>query len=156
MRLSQATLMQANLSVQRPTYDRSQLCTGVVHLGPGAFHRAHQAPVFDALNARDPRWGITGVSLHSRDVRDALTQQDGLYTLALLDEEVSYRVIGAMRDVMVAPESPEAVLQVLTRPETKIVTVTITEKGYWLGPDGKFDVDRAEFKEAVTNPAAPP
>ncbi len=154
-RLSNATLAEVSARVARPAYDRSKLQPSVVHLGPGAFHRAHQAPVFDALNARAPHWGITGVSLHSREVRAALAPQDGLYTLALLDEHVSYRVIGAVRDVLVAPENPEAVLQRLSAPETEIVTLTITEKGYWQTADGEFDVDNAEFHADRANPQNP-
>ncbi len=91
MRLSLASLDDANSNVARPAYDPAKLAIGVVHFGPGAFHRAHQAAVFDALAARDPRWGICGVSLHSAGVRDALAPQDGLYTLAILDENDQLR-----------------------------------------------------------------
>lgn len=155
MRLTQDTLAALPAQVSRPSYDRSELRTGVVHLGPGAFHRAHQAPVFDRFCSRDARWGITGVSLHSREVRDSLVPQDGLYTLALLDAEVRFQVIGAVREVLVAPEDPEAVLARLTSPQTEIVTLTITEKGYWATADGKFDADNVEFRRDLANPAAP-
>lgn len=155
MRLSDATLGALPAHVARPAYDRGALRTSVVHLGLGAFHRAHQAPVFDQFCARDPRWGVTGVSLHSREVCDALTPQDGLYTLAMLDEEVRYRVVGAVREVLVAPDDPEAVLARLTAPETEIVTLTVTEKAYWLAADGKFDPDNAEFRHDRANPSQP-
>lgn len=154
-RLSDATLADVAAGVARPAYDRSKLPPSVVHLGPGAFHRAHQAPVFDALNARDRRWGVTGVSLHSRSVRDALAPQDGLYTLALLDAQTSYRVIGAIHEVLVAPDDPQAVLARLSAPETEIVTLTITEKGYWQTAEGKFDADNAEFQADRANPQNP-
>lgn len=142
MRLSNATLGALPAGVTRLAYDRSRLRTGVVHLGPGAFHRAHQAPVFDRLCASDPRWGITGVSLHSASVRTALAPQDGLYTLVTLDADLRFQVIGAVREVLVAPENPEAVLARLTAPETEIVTLTITEKGYWATADGGFDASK--------------
>ncbi|HVY86200.1 MAG TPA: mannitol dehydrogenase family protein [Caulobacterales bacterium] len=153
--LSAATLPRLPARVAKPAYDRAAVRPGVVHLGPGAFHRAHQAAAFDAILARDPRWGITGVSLHSPDVADALNPQDGLYTLALLDEQVSFRVIGAIQKVLVAPRDPEAVLRRLAAAETEIVTLTITEKGYCLGADGQLDFGHADIRADLANRAAP-
>ena len=92
--LSQANLGRLPREVKRPGYDRRFVDIGIVHFGPGAFHRVHQAWFVDKLLASDPRWGICAVSLRSTDVRDALVPQDGLYTLATLDESTSYRVIG--------------------------------------------------------------
>jgi len=107
---------------------------GVVHLGVGAFHRAHQAVVFDdALASGDMRWGITGVSLRSAGVRHQLVPQDGLYTVVVRDGTAeAARIVGAVRDVLVAPENPQAVIAAIAAPETHIVTLTITEKGYKL------------------------
>ena len=83
--LSADTLARLGKDVQRPAYDRNQMNTGIVHLGIGAFHRAHQAVYTDAVLASgDNRWGILGVSLRSADTRDALQPQDGLYTVACL------------------------------------------------------------------------
>ncbi len=118
-RLSEATLDRLPAWVERPG---GRPAIRVVHLGIGAFHRAHQAPVFEALG-----WGITAASLRSPAVRDALAPQDDLYSL-VVGEQV--RVIGAVRDVIVAPEDPQAVVEALAAPETAIVTLTITEKGY--------------------------
>ncbi|MES3099969.1 mannitol dehydrogenase family protein [Sphingomonas faeni] len=134
MRLSTATLDRLPAAVARPTYDRSRVKRGVVHLGIGAFHRAHQAAVFEqALAAGDPRWGITGVSLRSAGVRDQLAPQDGLYTLVVRDGEAErLQVIGAIMDILVAPEDPAAVVAALASADTHIVTLTITEKGYKL------------------------
>ena len=70
-----------------PKYDRDRVTIGAIHFGPGAFHRVHQACYLDDALAQDPRWGIAAVSLHSAGVRDALAPQDGLYTLAVLDEQ---------------------------------------------------------------------
>ena len=84
--LSQANLGRVPREVKRPGYDRRAVDIGIVHFGPGAFHRVHQAWFVDKLLASDPRWGICAVSLRSTDVRDALVPQDGLYTLATLDE----------------------------------------------------------------------
>lgn len=134
MRLSTATLDHLPAAVARPTYDRSRVKRGVVHLGIGAFHRAHQAAVFEqALAAGDLRWGITGVSLRSAGVRDQLAPQDGLYTLVVRDGEGErLQVVGAIMDTLVAPEDPAAVVAALASAETHIVTLTITEKGYKL------------------------
>jgi fructuronate reductase len=112
MRLSDATLDGLPADVVRPAYDRARIRPGVVHLGIGAFHRAHQADVFDRALARgDPRWGIRGVSLRSPGVRDQLNPQDGLYSLVVRDGgDVQTRVVGAVADVMVAPENPAAVV----------------------------------------------
>jgi fructuronate reductase len=110
-----------------------------VHFGPGAFHRAHQAFYFDQLLAKDPRWGICAVSLKSPGVRDALQPQDGLYTLAQLDAETTFRVVGSILEVLVAPEDPPSVFARLAAPTTRMVTLTVTEKGYCLTGDGKLD-----------------
>jgi fructuronate reductase len=153
--LSNQTLSQLPARVARPNYDRSKVRRGVVHLGPGAFHRAHQAPAFDAILKDDPRWGIVGVSLHSAGVRDALKPQDGLYALALLDEEVRFQIIGSVLEVLVAPEDPEAVLAALAAPDTEIVTLTITEKGYCLNAEGKLDLAHADIKADIATPSRP-
>jgi len=115
-----------------PRYDRTKVIAGVVHLGLGAFHRAHQAPVFDALIAGgDPRWGITGVAMRSPEVVAALAPQDGLYSLALRGgDEAKPQVIAALTALHVAARDPEAVIAALAHPDTHLVTLTITEKGY--------------------------
>jgi fructuronate reductase len=138
MRLSQAALGSLPASVAHPAYDRAGVTPGVVHFGPGAFHRAHQAAAFDTLLAQDPRWGLTGISLNSRGVADALNPQDGLYTLALLDEQIDYRVIGAIGRVL-TKDDPAAILNTLAHADTRIVSSTVTEKGYCLGVDGALD-----------------
>ena len=76
-------------------HDRNRVKTGILHFGPGAFHRAHQAAYVDRLLESDPRWGIAAVSLRSPGTVEALKRQDGLYTLAILDSETSFRTIGA-------------------------------------------------------------
>ena len=153
--LSQSNLHRVADTVQRPAYDRNQLGVGIVHFGPGAFHRAHQAWYVESLLAQDPRWGICGVSLHSSDVRAALAPQDCLYTLATLDEETSYQVVGALREVLVAPDDPESVLKRLTAPATRIVTITVTEKGYCLSSDGSLDVTHPDIVADMCDPHAP-
>ena len=127
-----------------------------MHFGPGAFFRAHQGDYFDRLLARDPRWAICAVSLHSPGVRDALEPQDGLYTLAELDARTSLRVIGAIRQLLVAPESPVDVLARLASPDVRLVTLTVTEKGYALNAEGALDLQDASVRRDLDHLDAAP
>lgn len=131
-RLSDAVLAGLPDDVQRPTRVRDRDTVGVVHLGVGNFHRAHQALVFDdLLESGDPRWGVCGVSLRRAAMRDALAPQQGLYALLVRDGAgTRVRVPGALRELLVAPESPQAVVARIAAPGTRLVTLTITEKGY--------------------------
>ena len=141
-RLSRATLSQLPEGFAHP--DRGEIGIGIVHFGPGAFHRAHQADYIDRLLDRDPRWGIAAVSMRSRGTVEALAEQDGLYTLAIRDAEPSYRVIDAHR-AFLAPDEAERVLALLATPTTRLVTSTVTEKGYCLAPDGTLDVSHPDI-----------
>lgn len=154
-RLKLDSLDPLSKAADRPAYDPADLQIGVVHFGPGAFHRAHQAAYLDALAAKDKRWGICGVSLHSAGVRDALKPQDGLYTLAILDAEIRYQIIGSMREVLVAGDDVEAVFVRLTQASVELVTSTVTEKGYCLGPDWTLDFGHADIVHDLANPSAP-
>ena len=104
-RLSDRSLALLPAGVARPAYDRSRIAPGIVHLGVGAFHRAHQAVyVDDCLAAGERDWGIVGASLQSASTRDALAPQDGLYTLAERGSDGErLRVIGSIQSVLVAP-----------------------------------------------------
>jgi fructuronate reductase len=152
--LSDATLSTLLPEVAQPAYDRSDTSIGIVHIGVGAFHRAHQAVYVDDLLADEPEWAICGVSLHSTEVRDALRPQDGLYTLALLGEESSLRVIGALKEVLCAREESHAVLERLADSSTRLVTLTITEKGYCLAGD-ELDLTHPEIVHDLASPDAP-
>jgi len=153
-RLDLSQLAGLPAKILRPAYDPVAVTIGVVHFGPGAFHRAHQAAYFDALLGSDPAWGICGVSLHSHGVRDALQPQDGLYTLARLDAEIDFRVIGAVREILVAPENPAAVLARLAAASTRLVTLTVTEKGYCLR-NGELDTDHPDIVHDLAHPDTP-
>ena len=153
-RLSDATLVTLPPTVMRPAFDRTRTRIGIVHLGVGAFHRAHQAVYIDDLLAEDPDWAICGVSLRSPDVRDALRPQDGLYTLALLDGGPSLRVIGALREVLSAADERDAVLTRLAHPDVRLVMLTVTEKGYCLSSDG-VDLAHPDIVRDLSKPDAP-
>lgn len=154
-RLSQGALAKLPPRVRRPSYDRGQVGLGIVHIGPGAFHRAHQAVYVDDILVNDPRWGISAVSLRSPGVRDALAPQDGLYALSILDEHPSVRVIGAIKELLVAPEDPRLVLERLADRRVGIVTITVTEKGYDLNGAGEIDLSAPGIRADLANPRAP-
>lgn len=156
MRLSGGRLGQVKPGVATPGYDRDATQVGIVHFGPGAFWRAHQCVYTDDAMARSGGdWGISAVSLNSPRARDALAPQDGLYTLAIRDVERSYRVIGAVKEVLFAGEDHEAIVERLCAPETKFVTLTITEKGYALDGSGKLDVNNPMIQADLANPDQP-
>lgn len=156
-------LKQENLSqflesqqIPVPKYDRENTKIGIVHLGPGAFHRAHQAVYTEnAMNLSGGNWGICGVSLRSPGARDILKKQDNLYTLAILDKKVSYQIIGAIKEILVASEETRAVISRMANPDTKIITLTITEKGYCLASDGSLDSNHIDIKHDLANPQSP-
>lgn len=112
--------------------------TGIVHFGPGAFHRAHQADYVDRLLDEDPRWGIAAVALRSAATVDALRRQRGRYTLAILDAEPSFRTIAVHREAH-GPGDAATVRRRLADPAVRLVTSTVTEKGYCLAGDGTLD-----------------
>lgn len=139
-------------------FDPAKLETGIVHLGVGAFHRAHQADYTDeAIRNGDLRWGIIGASLRSAETRNALRPQDYLYTLAESDETGErFRVIAALQDVLVAPEDPAAVIAAMCLPTVKIVSLTVTEKGYCHDPaTGELDESHPDIVHDLANPGLP-
>ncbi|MHA6723375.1 mannitol dehydrogenase family protein [Sphingomonas sp. RS2018] len=157
-RLSASTLATLPADAERPAYDRAAVRPGIVHLGIGAFHRAHQAAYADAvLSAGDLRWGIVGASLRSAGVRDQMVPQDGLYTLAVRDgADERLRIIGAVKDVLVAPKSPAALVAAMAHADCHIVSLTVTEKGYKLDPaSGTLNVDDADLAADMANLSAP-
>lgn len=157
-RLSQATLCDLPAGIARPGYDRGAARIGIVHLGIGAFHRAHQAVMTETvLAAGDLAWGIAGVSLRSAETRDALGPQDGLYTLAVRDGTGDrFAVIGAVLRLLVAPEDPAAVLDLMAAPETRLISLTITEKGYChLPATGALDETHPDIGHDLAHPERP-
>ena len=128
--------------------------TGIVHLGLGAFFRAHGAIyIKEAMAQSGGDWGIVGVSLRSPVVRDQLVPQDCLYTAVEISEHgLNPQVIDVVTDVLVAPENPAAVLRVMTAETTRIVSLTITEKGYCRGTgDAKLDLEHPDIVYDLTH-----
>jgi len=144
--------------IATPAYNRAALAEGVVHLGLGAFSRAHLAAYLDSLAAGgDLRWGMVGVSLRSADVRDRLAPQDGLYTLLVREgTQETARVMSPLRRLLVAPENPEAVVAAMAQPSVHLVTLTVTEKGYGLDrAGGGLDMANADIAADLASLAAP-
>ena len=130
-----------------PDYDRDLVTAGVVHVGVGGFHRAHQAMYHDRLMNQGTAldWGICGVGVMAADrrMKEVLDAQDGLYTLVLKHSDGTYepRVIGSIVEYLFAPDDPEAVIEKMAAESTRIVSLTITEGGYNLSDvTGEFDV----------------
>ena len=155
-RLSLATLNRARCA--KPAYDPTQIGIGHVHLGLGAFHKAHQALYSDdAVAAEGGDWGIAGLSLRRPDARDALAPQDGLYTVVERGAEGSVaRIVGSIRRAVFVPDALGETLDLLAAPSTRVVTLTVTEKGYGHDPaSGDLDPRNADFAYDLANPDAP-
>ncbi len=161
VRLSNANLGMLSSEVQVPRYDRSQLQQHTVHLGVGGFHRAHQAVYLDDLLTLKgtERWGECGLGVLQSDgkMRDALKGQDYLYTVVERSASgQTARVIGSLVDYVLAPENRDAAIEKMASPETRIVSLTITEGGYFIDEgSGDFLVDHPDIQHDVRNPAAP-
>jgi fructuronate reductase len=158
LRLSNASLDRLPNHVRRPAYDRSRVTPGIVHLGIGAFHRAHQALVIDDVLAGGATdWGIIGASLRSPDTQEALAPQDHLYTVATrAGDEVEHRVIGSILDTEVARANPAHLIARMADPRTRIVSLTITEKGYCHAPQtGELDDTHPDIVHDLGYPDAP-
>jgi mannitol 2-dehydrogenase len=158
-------LKQANLgslSIPVPTYDRSQVKVGIVHFGVGGFHRAHQAMYLDQLmeQGKAHDWGICGVGVMPFDLKmkEAMQSQDCLYTLVLKASDGSWepRVIGSMVQYLYAPDNPEAVIERMADPATRIVSLTVTEGGYNFNPvTGEFDETNPAIQADLAPGAVP-
>lgn len=152
--LSRATLAGLPDAIRRPGHDIASASTGIVHFGPGAFHRAHQADVIDRVLDTDPRWGIAAVSLRTPGTVEALKAQDGLYTLAVIDREPSMRILAAHSEA-IGPGEGKRLRALLADPKVRLATSTVTEKGYCLGPDGALDMAHPDVVHDLARPAEP-
>lgn len=149
-RLSNQQLSALPAAVKRPSYDRSKVTPGIVHIGVGGFHRAHQAVYLDELfnQGLGHDWGLVGLGLleHDKAMAEALAPQDCLYTVVEQDIRGNVaRVVGSMIDFVHAPSSPEKAMELLCDPRIRIVSMTITEGGY--------NIDQATGKFLTSNPA---
>ena len=150
--------------VAAPSYDRTRLKRGIAHFGVGNFHRAHQAFYIDRCLALPGQqdWGIVGIGLsggeRGRKKAEQFRAQDCLYSLTIAppEGEPGVRVIGAQLDYLLAPEQPDEVLALLTSPDLRIVTLTITEGGYHVDPDSDaFVTDHPDVAHDLAGNGAP-
>lgn len=157
-RLNPASIPNARAPTRTPSYDRRPLHTGIVHLGLGAFARAHLAEYTDDVLALAPEhWMVTGVNLRSTDQKSRLAPQDGLYTLLRRDDHGDQaRIIGSITNVLAGAEDWPHVLTILTAKSTKIVSLTVTEKGYSHAPaTGRLDTSHADIRHDTQTPTTP-
>ncbi|MGB5236302.1 MAG: mannitol dehydrogenase family protein [Flavobacteriaceae bacterium] len=162
MELKQKNLPQLAKRISYPNYDREQLKTGIVHIGVGGFHRSHQAYYIHKLLEKHGNmdWAICGVGLREadRNMANVLDKQDCLYTLVTQgsDGKVECEVIGAITEFLLAIESPPTVIAKLAHPDTKIVSLTITEGGYNFNPTtGDFNFENPDIQHDLAHPDDP-
>ena len=155
-RLSQKTLL-AFSRARHPSYDRSKVKAGILHIGVGGFHRAHQAIYTeDVLASGDLRWGVIGANLRSTSMRDRLAPQDFLYTTCTRHIDLNeYRVVGALQNVLTLSQQRQEIIGLIASPSIKIITLTITEKGYCLNASGQLNEDHPDVRHDLDNPAMP-
>ncbi len=160
-RLNELLLPALPPSVAIPSYDRRTVTSGIVHIGVGGFHRAHEAVYLDDLMALGAgrEWGVCGVGLRPADkaMQEALLPQDCLYTVVTRSAGGdAARVVGSLRRFLFAPDGAKAVLDALVAPATHIVSLTITEGGYNFSPaTGEFDGENPDVRHDLQDPAHP-
>lgn len=157
--LSNATLNDLPPTVAAPTYDRARLSPGMVHFGVGNFHRSHQAMYLDRLFCKglDHDWALIGAGVFAGEAkgRDILAAQNWLTTLVEQDATTrSARVLGSMVDYLPPADGP-AIIARMTKPDIRIVSLTITEGGYFLDSDGNFDLEAPAIRADAADPDQP-
>lgn len=158
-RLSAALLGKLPTAVVRPGFAPRSLSTGILHLGCGSFHRAHQALATQhAIDATsDPRWGIASVAMTRPTVVAALRAQDNLYTTLLhADGRARVEVVGTIVDAVHAPSDRLGVPKRIAHPDIKIVTLTVTASGYCISPvTGRLDENCESVRHDLRDPRHP-
>ena len=162
MKLNKQNLQRLAPEVQLPAYSLSDTRQGIAHIGVGGFHRAHQAYYTDALmnTGQALEWAICGVGLRTEDrrARDDLKEQDYLFTLFELgdSDDTEVRVIGAIRDMLLAEDGAQALIDKLADPQIRIVSLTITEGGYCIDDsNGEFMAHLPQIQHDLAHPLAP-
>ncbi|MBN8520881.1 MAG: mannitol dehydrogenase family protein [Alphaproteobacteria bacterium] len=154
--LSEHALTRLPYGIQRYSYDRAQVKSGILHIGPSAFFRAHLAVYVDDMLSRLHKegkpldWGIIAVSMKHPTAHEKLAPQDFLYTLTSLGKDQQHtRVIGSIKDILVANQNPQAVLEAAADPGIKLITLTVTQKGYYFSSEKGFDFDHPDIKACL-------
>lgn len=162
MQVNQSNLSKIGVKFSVPTYDRQQLKTGIVHIGVGGFHRSHQAYYIHQLLEKHGAydWGICGVGLREadRNMARVLKKQDCLYTLVTQypSGKVDSEVIGSITEYLLAVDEPQKVIDKMAHPDTKIVSLTITEGGYNFNPmTGDFNFENPDIQHELAHADQP-
>lgn len=148
-------------SVSVPTYDRSDITPGIVHIGLGNFHRAHQSWYLHRLMQQGDAssWGIIGAGVRAGDAvqRSRLMEQDYLTTLIQLDpDEKTAEVVGAMIGFVAVEENNASLIARMSQPDIRIVALTVTEGGYYINPSSnQFDPEHEDIRHDKNNPDKP-
>lgn len=160
--LNQKNLSQLSENISIPTYDRTKVKAGIVHIGVGGFHRSHEAFYTNTLlhQADASDWGICGVGLREadRNIADILKKQDYLYSLIVKhpDGKVETSIIGSIVDFLLSVDNPQAVIDKMANKDIKIVSLTITEGGYNFNPsNGEFDFENTDVQSDLKTPENP-
>lgn len=162
MKLNKTNLSKIEAKIPVPTYNRQHLKTGIVHIGVGGFHRSHQAYYIHQLLQKHAAtdWAICGVGLREadRNMASVLKKQDCLYTLVTQypNGKVESEVIGSITEYLLAVDEPQKVIDKMAHPDTKIVSLTITEGGYNFNPTtGGFNFENSVIQHELANPNDP-
>ncbi len=159
--LSNSTLAQLGDSIARPSYDRAQVMPRLVHIGAGGFNRSHLALYLDDLLgvAGEPRWGEVGVGLlpADREIHEGLASQDSLYSLMEMESgRERLRVVGSLVEHLYAPDQSEAVLARMAATECAIISLTVTEGGYFIeDATGRFRSENVDLRHDLEHPQSP-
>lgn len=158
-KLSRQNLGELSADIQKPSYDPSQLKAGILHMSVGGFHRAHQAVYVDnVLSLQPDNWMIAGVGLMPQDSSNlaSLNAQDCLFAvLERSPESDSVRIVGSMKEVIHAPTEVEKLLEKIASPEIKILSLTITEKGYYYNEKKDLDFTNQSIIHDLALPEKP-
>jgi len=159
--LNAANLNLLDPQIHIPKYDRHKVGQSIMHVGVGGFHRAHQALYTDDLFSQggDPSWGYCGVGLlkHDARMRDVMFSQDCLYTLVERSlEGDKARIIGSIVNFLLGPDDPQKVIEQMASPQTRIVSLTITEGGYYIDQStGDLDEKHPDIQYDLAHPHEP-
>jgi len=162
LHVNQKTLPIVSTRINVPTYDRKQIKTGIVHIGVGGFHRAHQAYYIQQLIEKTgaAEWGVCGVGVREADRKmyEILKKQDGLYMLLVRhpDGKIETTIIGALTDMLLGVDKPDEVIAKMAHRDTKIVSLTITEGGYnFNSTTGVFNFENPAVQHDLQHPTTP-
>lgn len=155
-RLSYETLHKLPATVQSLRYDPKSVTPGILHIGTGNFALAHLASYIHDVLATDPRWGIVAASIRSEKTISALRKQDGMYVLVVRENQNrTAQLMAPVVDTIYGPRDPKVLINKMADEKIKMVTVTITNKGYCLAQGGRLDASCSDIQHDIRHPERP-